>query len=348
MHKCLLVLAVGLVATTAQAQPPEEIQTVQEALADYDPGNANGVMSEQTRAAIRGYQEDWRIPVTGTITLELIERLTGEHPATIAQWYRVDDQDCEVWNSFPAAQETIKWSGGCVDGKVDGSGVLTRNFVANGEAKQATYEGDLLEGKLHGHGIYLFANGGRFEGEYSDSKRHGRGILTNADGTRYDGEWYQGNRHGQGALAFTDGTSYEGEFRGDKLHGDGVYTFADGTRYEGGFHADLFNGEGVLVFANGNRYDGEFRQDKKHGQGVFIYAGGNRYEGEFRDDFFNGQGVLILANGNRYEGIFRDGRPHGQGIGIGADGTRFSGEDGCLTSGSFRWAVGRSEESCGF
>ncbi len=46
------------------------------------------------------------------------------------------------------------------------------------------YEGDFIDGKKHGRGIYTFPNGNRFEGDYLDDKRHGQGIMTYANKDR--------------------------------------------------------------------------------------------------------------------------------------------------------------------
>jgi len=50
------------------------------------------------------------------------------------------------------------------------------------------YEGEWLNGNLHGRGIFTSADGNRYDGEWRDDKKHGRGINTSADGDRYDGE----------------------------------------------------------------------------------------------------------------------------------------------------------------
>ena len=48
----------------------------------------------------------------------------------------------------------------------------------------ATYEGEWLNDKEHGSGIFTWANGARYEGDFSDGLPSGHGILTWADGTR--------------------------------------------------------------------------------------------------------------------------------------------------------------------
>jgi peptidoglycan hydrolase-like protein with peptidoglycan-binding domain len=51
--------------------------TVQQELArrGYDPGPPDGVLGYQTQAAIRDYQDDYGLPVTGQVSLELVNHL---------------------------------------------------------------------------------------------------------------------------------------------------------------------------------------------------------------------------------------------------------------------------------
>jgi peptidoglycan hydrolase-like protein with peptidoglycan-binding domain len=51
--------------------------TVQQELGrrGYDPGPPNGVLGYQTQAAIRDYQDDYGLPVTGEVSLELVNHL---------------------------------------------------------------------------------------------------------------------------------------------------------------------------------------------------------------------------------------------------------------------------------
>ncbi len=46
--------------------------------------------------------------------------------------------------------------------------------------------------------------GGRYEGDYIDGKRTGRGIYTWADGRRYEGDFNNGNMHGRGICTFAN------------------------------------------------------------------------------------------------------------------------------------------------
>ena len=81
--------------------------------------------------------------------------------ATEATWITDAKTGCKVWNSNPADNESITWSGGCKDGLADGQGTVQ---WFRGEKPGARYEGTMVDGKESGHGVYTFANGQRYEG----------------------------------------------------------------------------------------------------------------------------------------------------------------------------------------
>jgi hypothetical protein len=67
------------------------------------------------------------------------------------------------------------------------------------------YEGDMLDGRFHGHGIYRYQDC-RYEGSFHNGKFHGEGILF-VKGGRYRGLW----KHGQlvdGGFIFEDELHY--------------------------------------------------------------------------------------------------------------------------------------------
>ena len=265
-------------ATAAQAQSSADVKLVQEKLADYRAGDADGIMGGKTRAAIRAYQEDWEIAVTEEVTPDLIARLTGEHPATKDQWSKIENIDCTIWNRSPQAQEVVTWSGGCLNGKASGAGTVIRAFVKLGDATQSQYEGEYREGKAHGRGV-LWGAGDRYEGEWQDDKQHWQGVYLWANGDRYEGAWRDDDINGQGVRVWADGDRYEGAWRDGDFNGLGVYVWANGDRYEGEWRDGHSNGHGVYVWADGDRYDGGWQDDKPHGQGTGT-VDGKQYSGE--------------------------------------------------------------------
>jgi phosphatidylglycerophosphate synthase len=56
------------------------------------------------------------------------------------------------------------------------------------------YEGELLNGRMHGQGVFNFGNGDRYEGEFEDGKEHGQGVYITVDGERYEGTWKHGKQ----------------------------------------------------------------------------------------------------------------------------------------------------------
>jgi hypothetical protein len=52
----------------------------------------------------------------------------------------------------------------------------------------------------------------KFEGEWVDGKMQGRGIYHYSDGSVYDGNWMAGKMQGKGLFLYPNGNRYEGEF----------------------------------------------------------------------------------------------------------------------------------------
>lgn len=323
----LFVLSAGAAAQTDFSE--ENIRSVEQELVDlgYDTSTPDGKIGWRTSVAIWLYQSDWQLPATGKLTTTLIERLERKHVATEPGWQKVQYRDCEVWNSYPLAQETVTWTGECVMGITAGEGRLEWSYVHMGQRSVAVYRGEMLNGRHHGHGSFTWP-----------------------DGEQYIGEYVNGEAAGQGVYKFTNGSRYEGNFKEDKFNGHGVLEFANGDRYEGEFGDDMFNGHGVFSSAKGNRYEGGFVDNLFSGQGVFNFANGDRYKGAFENDRFHGKGLFTWSNGNSHEGEYRVGKPHGFGVYFTDDVETMRGNwhNGCLNvNGDYR-AVATTLEACGY
>ena len=66
-----------------------------------------------------------------------------------------------------------------------------------------------------------YANGDKYEGDFVDDKKHGKGVYVYANGDKYEGDWLDGKKHGKGVITFADGNKYEGDFVDGKFHGKG-------------------------------------------------------------------------------------------------------------------------------
>ena len=202
-------------------------------------------------------------------------------------WKRVTNvRGCHVWLWNPRpSQESITWSGDCVDGKVSGKGESVSRYQRDGEWETFVAEGTFRDGKLTADPMRYSVADTHYEGQIRDGKRHGRGILELADGRRY-----------------------VGTFRNDKFHGRGVYTWPSGERYEGEWVNGKYHGGGELKLADGRVYKGQFRNDQKNGHGIFTWPSGERYEGEWFKDKRHGRGKQKMANGRWIKGQWVDGK----------------------------------------
>ena len=97
----------------------------------------------------------------------------------------------------------------------------SRIFIDGG-----SYDGDWVEGEMHGRGVYTYAHGDSYDGDWVEGKKHGRGVHTYAYAGSYDGDWVEGKKHGRGVRTYWDGDSYDGDWVEGKQHGRGVYTYA--------------------------------------------------------------------------------------------------------------------------
>ena len=114
---------------------------------------------------------------------------------------------CRVWDPVPEPNESVSWSGACVNGLASGVGVL--QWYASGKPTD------------------------RYEGEFQQGHESGHGIVVSAHGNRYDGEWKGGRRNGYGVYVWANGDRYEGAWKDDRAHGEGTYREADGNVYPG-------------------------------------------------------------------------------------------------------------------
>ena len=73
------------------------------------------------------------------------------------------------------------------------------------------------------------------EGEWLDDKPHGYGVYTHIDGTKYEVYWKEDKQDGKGKESWSDGSSYEGDYKQGKKSGKGIFKYADGSSYEDDF-----------------------------------------------------------------------------------------------------------------
>jgi len=111
---------------------------------------------------------------------------------------------CKVWNPHPQPNETVTWSGNCVNGLAQGPGSL--QWLHNGKPYEKD-QGEWSEGRQFGRGMQDWGLGS-YDGELVNGEPHGRGALT-LQSSRYEGEFRDGKPNGPGAV-----TNLEGVFKG--------------------------------------------------------------------------------------------------------------------------------------
>ncbi len=178
------------------------------------------------------------------------------------EWILDGKAKCKVWNIDPRPNETVSWSGACVDGYASGTG--TNTWYQDGKEVER-YEGVMFKGRPHGKGSVTWANGARYEGDFVYGKPHGRGTYAWANGGRYDGGFTDGERAGKGTFRFANGDVYEGDFVNDRRTGSGTYTWINGSRYTGDFVNGRRTGDGTFTCRNGRQFSGTFKNGKPVG-----------------------------------------------------------------------------------
>ncbi len=161
---------------------------------------------------------------------------------------------CWIWNANPRADSRVTWDGACPRGPAEGPGSGDWRWTENGQARLARFQGPRREGRAHGQGTYIYANGNRYDGMYQDGRQQGRGVFTWANGDKYQGEFRDGHRTGRGLLILVSGSRYEGGFLNGQKHGQGTYHWPNGNRYSGEWKNDQADGQGEYYSANGGQW----------------------------------------------------------------------------------------------
>jgi hypothetical protein len=117
---------------------------------------------------------------------------------------------CWLWVANPLPGLAMSWSGACPRGPATGQGTMEWHFSINGQPRVSRYVGSLVEGRMHGPGVYSQDDGYRFEGGFSHGERSGHGVLNYAGGGSYVGAWARGYPEGYGEAYIPS----QGWFRG--------------------------------------------------------------------------------------------------------------------------------------
>ncbi len=262
-------------------------------------------------------------------------------------WSVDETTGCKVWNSSPLPNETVSYTGPCVDGIANGHGIL--QWYQDGRPG-GRGEGEYRNGRLY-KGTQKYRNGDVFQGSFDDTGRSGKGVYTWPNGSRYEGEWANDKRNGFGVMSLVEGdpglSSYnkKGAWEEGRLVIRGLW--ADGnikrecrsasacqpSGTSGWFVDDI---SGCKVWNNSSspeedvRYSGACPNGIAEGKGTAQwYKNGQpseRAEGVFRNGRLEGKTVYTWSNGERYEGNYSDNKRAGKGVYTWPNGSRYEGE----------------------
>ena len=217
--------------------------------------------------------------------------------------------DCAPFPDCPRAltkDEVITWTTPPVTGQ------QTYSYTCHGENKD------------HHYTVYS-ATGKTYTGQWLDGKRHGHGKLVWADGDSFEGAWRApipakaGEGLSQGALVELTGTNdpavngMVGEL-GDyvlatnrwkvQLLGGGKGSLPSSIslapvniRLASLSHGEM-HGKGTSTWADGSSFSGEWRGGKKHGSGCFSFPEhGTSFQGVWRNGLLE-SGKYVFARDN--------------------------------------------------
>jgi hypothetical protein len=163
----------------------------------------------------------------------------------------------------------------------------------------STYQGDYINGLMHGKGRLVLTNGDVYQGSFADNEIHGQGRMTFSS---LDISNSTGINH-----IFSDVESwYEGAWEHGQKNGNGIFHYPNGDIYVGMFKDGNENGHGAKEFSNGNSYVGQWVNGKIGGHGKYMYSDGDEYEVTFDADGNRICGSFTFADGKKYEGDFGD------------------------------------------
>ena len=191
--------------------------------------------------------------------------------------------------------------------------LFNENIVENGKIfflNEEYYIGQLINELPNGKGKHYYSNGAiKYDGDWINGKYEGKGMYYINDYIFYIGEFKNGLRHGKGTEYYPNGNiTYQGDFINDQFEGFGTYVLENGVYYVGEWKFGLRHGKGTLYYADGKiKYKGDWINDKFDGYGIYYLDNGDgqHYQGQFKNGEFHGKGAFYSSDGKiMHEGNF--------------------------------------------
>ncbi len=198
-----------------------------------------------------------------------------------ACWEEIQSQPgCHIWNDHYHSDRTADWTGECAGYTAHGTGDYS--LSAGSEHDRESGTGSVVYGKLNGHWVWSYADGGGSEGSYVDGELNGHWVYRWADGGGSEGPYVDGKLNGHWVIRFADGDVLEGPYVDGERHGHWVIRFTSFVE-EGPYVDGKQHGHWVIRFADGDVSEGPYVDGKKHGRWVNRWADGSVTEYEWRN-----------------------------------------------------------------
>lgn len=230
------------------------------------------------------------------LALFALTALTTQAQMVTPQWVKCNNEGCTLLDPYYSEGVTLNWEGGCLNGKANGHGTLTK--YQNGEY-ESTFVGYYDNGSREGYGTFTHKDKSVTTGYFTAGQLNGEGKRTNEDGSVYEGEFIHYRQHGKGTMLYANSTNFEGYFVSDKPYTGTftsvVYEITNIQRYQivdeiveekpSGYSPEI--GKRVTEY-----FDADWMRCKKE-NAVFYrlitYAAANKPQGTVKDYYISGE-----------------------------------------------------------
>ncbi len=170
---------------------------------------------------------------------------------------------------------------------------------ANGDS----YQGNFIDGRKEGNGVYTWANGDIYEGTFIKNVKHGKGIFRPADSLNFLQCQWQNDRivdEQTANITYTNSNRiFEGQIKSNgAIDGQGILNFDSNGIYKGSIKNNSFQGDCKIHYPNGDIYKGQMENNLFEGYGLYYYAYNKlTFAGQWQEGLQHGKGKLISDEG---------------------------------------------------
>jgi hypothetical protein len=151
------------------------------------------------------------------------------------------------------------------------------------------YNGEWLNDRRDGFGIFRWLDGSQYNGEWTDDKITGNGRKYFTDGRLYNGLFVDGKMDGKGTMTYPDGYECTCIWVDDKRNGRCRFKCPTGEIRKVNMTDDVFADDNMEIkWPNGSIYKGKHKNIMMDGKGQIVYKNGIIIDGEWKDDKKNG------------------------------------------------------------